>query len=146
MWRIGVIVIFGLFILYIIYDQRKKIFKKRKKKEKIKKQISTESKEKPKSVEKKELKVSFEEKSLSSVKPVIEEIENPSNEDEKNEEVFEDFPREKIRQMKNFFPKNSRVYKDENLSKSASIKKQIKDLSPEMKAILFADILNRKED
>lgn len=146
MWWIGVIVIFGLFILYIIYDQRKKIFKKRKKKEKIKKQISTESKEKPKSVEKKELKVSFEEKSLSSVKPVIEKIENPSNEDEKNEEVFEDFPREKIRQMKNFFPKNSRVYKDEKLSKSASIKNQIKDLSPEMKAILFADILNRKED
>lgn len=146
MWWIGVIVIFGLFILYIIYDQRKKIFKKRKKKEKIKKQISTESKEKPKNVEKKELKVSFEEKSLSSVKPVIEEIENPSNEDEKNEEVFEDFPREKIRQMKNFFPKNSRVYKDEKLSKSASIKNQIKDLSPEMKAILFADILNRKED
>lgn len=146
MWWIGVIVVFGLFILYIIYDQRKKIFKKRKKKEKIKKQISTESKEKPKNVEKKELKVSFEEKSLSSVKPVIEEIENLSNEDEKNEEIFEDFPREKIRQMKNFFPKNSRVYKDENLSKSASIKKQIKDLSPEMKAILFADILNRKED
>ena len=146
MWWIGVIVIFGLFILYIIYDQRKKIFKKRKKKEKIKKQISTESKEKPKSVEKKELKVSFEEKSLSSVKPVIEEIENPSNEDEKNEEIFEDFQGEKINQMKRFFPKNRRVYKDEKLSKSASIKEQIKDLSPEMKAILFADILNRKED
>lgn len=146
MWWIGVIVVLGLFILYIIYDQRKKIFKKRKKKEKIKKQISTESKEKPKSVEKKGLKVSFEEKSLSSVKPVIEEIENLSNEGEKNEEIFEDFPREKNNQMKRFFPKNSRVYKDEKLSKSASIKKQIKDLSPEMKAILFADILNRKED
>lgn len=152
---LGVIVF--LLILFIFFDLRKKIFKKREKKE-----------TKPAAVEKpaegkvkKEKKVSkLANSKMSLTKKVAEKKKN--NEDEKKSEVedaeidldegpivyertpsaFASNTRRQMPYERRPMPRRAPISR----RKKKEIKEQIKDLSPEMKAILFSNALGKYED
>ena len=129
-----------LLILYIIFDKRKKIFKK-----KVKTEKTVKEQEKKEITEKKEKKISFDKKSKNE-KPqqamLVEKIE-----EEKDSAQYQMQSEQSTRSIPRFNRQSNlerrRYYKQKS---KKSIKQQIKDLSPEMKAILFANLLERKDD
>lgn len=155
-YALGAIVF--LLILFILFDNRKKIFKKREKKSKpeteIKDSKPAETKEKTKEVKK------ISNSKMSLTKKVKKEAEKEP-EAEVEDADFDGFDEEPITYQKSSSigpiprrrpvplqfdrSKIEREYTMEN-SKKKSIKKQIKDLSPEMKAILFTDALGKRDD
>lgn len=132
-------------ILFIIYDKRKTIFKKRSKKEK---KVVTQKEEK---LSKKELnsKIKFEKTEKKNKDDIIVEeaglveqeeikqqnsprrpVKSPVSPKENLEDDFDEF------RKKHSY---TRFLGDKNVAE------QIKNLSPEMKAILFGNVLDRKD-
>lgn len=130
----------GFLALIVLIDQRKKIFKKHPKKEKKQKE---KRKEEIKQVqeEKQNLdEISFEE----SKKPKIPQFEYL---DIKDDLKMEYTPSTSQRQNRNNFRRpfdGDRFNRERRAYKKKSIKQQIKDLSPEMKAILLSNALGKK--
>lgn len=155
-YALGAIVF--LLILFILFDNRKKIFKKRAKKTKeeveIKDSKPAEKKEEPKAVKKIDNpKVSLTKKVKKEPDPVPEAEVEDANLDGFDEEPIT-YQRtsgmgssQRRRPMPLQFDR-TKVQRElmARNSKKKSIKEQIKDLSPEMKAILFTDALGKHDD
>lgn len=151
---LGVIVF--LLILFILFDNRKKIFKKREKKVKEEVEIK-ESKDTGKKEETKKVK-RIDNPKISLAKKVKVEEQQKAQAEELNLDGFDDEPITYQRTPSmGFAPRKkpipmqfdrSRVQREliARKSKKRSIKEQIKDLSPEMKAILFTNALGKRDD
>lgn len=139
LWIVLGVVVF-LLIIYIIYDQRKKIFKKRPKKTKV----IEKPKEEVKPATTTDKKISFEKKNIKAVQPQIE-ISDIQLEEEKADyqsTVVRDRPERTMPRRRDL----PRRYVAKEEIKRPSIKNQIRELSPEMKAILFGDLLKQKDE
>ncbi len=142
MWWIGIIVPCGLLALFILFDQRKNIFKKKVKKEKP---IVVEPQ--PKQEVKKERMIDERISFLPSKpqifqKPIIEETDFEEMEEKEYAQLASS-----LRNSPSSFRRRRSLERQpyDYLSKirKPSIKQQIKNLSPEMKAILFANVFSK---
>lgn len=147
----GILIAVGIILLllaiFILYDNRKKIFKKRVKKAKKADVDKKEEEKKPaQKEEKQESKISFQKREVAKQEvsaPVIEDLEINTNQTQEYSQSFSasnrmrrPMPQRQFSQPQhNFFTPRKRTIKD-----------QIDDLSPEMKAILFSNALGKKDD
>lgn len=147
-------VIAFLLVLFIFFDRRKKIFKKKDKSKQIKLEEPEKKNESPVKDEKKKIKkisnskISYSEKVKEEKKePKVEEIDF---ETEEEKIVYQNIPSafSPKRRMSMPFDNSSmsrRITSSRKVQKK-KIKDQIKDLSPEMKAIIFTNALGKYED
>lgn len=155
-YALGVIAF--LLILFILFDNRKKIFKKHPKKAKeeveIKDSKASEKKEEPKAVKKidnPKMSLTKKVKKEESVAPRAE-VEDAGLDGFDEEPItyqrtsnMEQSQRRRPMPLQFDRSKVQREIRARN-SKKKNIKEQIKDLSPEMKAILFTDALGKHDD
>lgn len=139
---IALAVILILLLLYILYDQRKKIFKKKTKVNDVKEQ-KTEKKE-IKQPEKNE-NISFERKQKQSAQEAVVEALQEDEKPDFEEPVRPLQTRDFDSRRGNLFRRRREMFR-RTTKQTESIKDQIDNLSPEMKAIVFADLLNRKDE
>lgn len=144
-------IVIGLLVIFILYDQRKNIFKKRVKKAKEPKQEAPKAPEKPKEepkvLEEKKTDVSLEERAPQIKKetkqPIIEDM---VIQDDDYVEYDSTMPRQSGFGRRNINQRKYAPPPEFKFNKKQPIKEQIKDLSPEMKAILFGNLLDKKDD
>lgn len=143
-------IVIGLLVIFILYDQRKNIFKKRSKKEKKKEQKPAKEQVPVKEEHKEAVK---EEKPEISLEQRIPEVKKQTKNPVVEEVVIKEDDRVEYDTTE---PKTSGFRRTINPNRYAppasfkpqkqSIKDQINDLSPEMKAILFGNMLDKKDD
>lgn len=151
-YALGAIVF--LTILFILFDNRKKIFKKREKKAKEPKEPSVketkkEQKNETRQISNPKLSLFKKVKKEPEPEPQIEDAEiddlNSVEETYQSTTAFNQYPRRRPYPQTVQREPARRIYTPE-VQKKKKIKDQIKDLSPEMKAILFTDALGKHED
>ena len=139
---IALAVILILLLLYILYDQRKKIFKKKTKVNDVKEQKA--EKKEIKQPEKNE-NISFERKQKQSTQEAVVEALQEDEKPDFEEPVRPLQTRDFDSRRGNLFRRRREMFR-RTTKQTESIKDQIDNLSPEMKAIVFADLLNRKDE
>lgn len=147
MWWIIFPIAAAALIVFIIFDQRKKIFKKRVKKQTVKKvEVKPEKK-----VEKKfNSKISLEKPEAVKREEAVIEDAGLSAENQQFEAPLR--PRMNIQPISrpsisdDDFEEFRRKHSYTNFLTNKSILQQIKELSPEMKAIIFGNVLDRKDE
>lgn len=146
-----------------VYSNRKKIFKKCSKQDrKAKKQEKKSKKEEKKAKrtqekvpitsqpqEKQEAKLSFTEKQIDTTGKVQIEGEPFISSDESSvddNDQYDQVARMRPRNMSRMRERIPFEYHDFDLENHQSIKEQLQSLTPEMKAIVFANLLDKRDD
>lgn len=142
---IAILVVLGLLILCVLFKFRKKIFKKKTPKTK-KVEVKKEEVKKPEktadsriSFEQREVKVKKEE----NVNANIESVEIEDSEERVYSTGASFAPQRNFRRT---FPRSNMQQNSYFGMQNKSIREQINDLSPEMKVILFGNVMGKKDD
>lgn len=142
---ITVLVVLGIFILFILFKFRKKIFKAKGKKPKTK-NVELKQEDKKESPVK-DNKISFEKREVKTSKQEnlnvqIQDVEFVDEQDLQYSSGEDFAPSRGFRRP---FPQSD-FQRNYFGSRKKSIREQIQDLSPEMKAILFTNAFGKKKD